>query len=67
MSDLPAIIHLLPVAGFSIEYPPVTDETFACCGKTPAEMPSWHRMTSDPLRVTCGKPESATAHQGETQ
>jgi len=62
-SDAPEVVHLLPVAGFSIGYPPVTDETFACCGKTPSEVPSSHRMTSEPLRVTCGNPPAGSAHR----
>ena len=40
------------------------DGLFPCCGKTPFEVPSWHRMTLDLAQVTCSRePESAPVAQ----
>lgn len=35
--------------------PPGDSGTMPCCGRTPFEVPEWHRMTVDPALVTCGK------------
>jgi hypothetical protein len=43
----PEVTHLCPPDG--------GDGLFPCCGLTPFEVPSWHRMTLDPALVTCGK------------
>ena len=38
--------------------PPEGSGTMPCCGRTPFEVPRWHRMTLDPELVTCGADRS---------
>lgn len=33
--------------------PPDGSGLMPCCGRTPFEVPRYHRMTTDPLFVTC--------------
>lgn len=35
--------------------PPESGAVMPCCGKTPFEVPKWHRMTLDDGEVTCGR------------
>ena len=41
-------IHRCPRQGESVT---------PCCGKTPFEIPGWHRMTAKPELVNCGRLE----------
>lgn len=38
------VTHICPAAGTNVT---------PCCGKTPFELPRYHRLTSDPALVTC--------------
>lgn len=42
--EVEEVVHLCP---------PRDAGLFPCCGRTPFEVPRWHRMTLDPERVTC--------------
>ena len=33
--------------------PPEGTGTMPCCGRTPRQVPLWHRLTLDPSMVTC--------------
>ena len=33
--------------------PPIGSGEMPCCGRTPIEVPQWHRLTLDPALVTC--------------
>lgn len=43
----PDITHACPPVG--------GDGLMPCCGRTPNEVPRWHRITLESGRVTCGK------------
>ena len=38
-------------------YPRQGESVTPCCGKTPFEIPGWHRMTAKPELVNCGRLE----------
>lgn len=42
--SLPEVIHLCP---------PGDSNVMPCCGRTPHEVPVWHRLTTDAALVTC--------------
>jgi hypothetical protein len=42
-----------PTLTITHRQPPGGSDRMPCCGRSPFEVPSWHRLTDDPEQVSC--------------